>query len=262
VHVSPLPETEFFALDTRRPPFDDLRVRRALNDAIDRNRLVQLYGGPALATATCQPLPPALPGYRRYCPYSRGGSPGGPYRGPRLAEARRLVAESGTAGTPVRIVADAHFPPAAYVASVLRRLGYPARVTVATGHRLDVLESNSRYGSQVDQVGWAADYPSPAEFLDHFLSCRSFRPHSDANVNTAEFCRRRVDAGIAAAEALQRRSPRSAARAWAWVDHRVTEQAPWLPTVNLDAVDFMSRRVGGYEANPQWGVLLDQLWVR
>ncbi len=27
-------------------------------------------------------------------------------------------------------------------------------------------------------------------------------------------------------------------------------------------VDFVSRRVGNYQHNPQWGVLLDQLWVK
>jgi peptide/nickel transport system substrate-binding protein len=27
-------------------------------------------------------------------------------------------------------------------------------------------------------------------------------------------------------------------------------------------IDFVSRRVGNYQYNPQWGALLDQLWVR
>jgi DNA-binding SARP family transcriptional activator/ABC-type transport system substrate-binding protein len=261
VHANPLPETEFFTLDTRVAPFDDVRVRRALNDAVDRNAVARLYGGRQLATPTCQVLPPGIPGYRRWCPYSRGTARG-PYAGPRLAQARHLVAESGTRGMRVRVISDPHFPPAHYVASVLRELGYRASVRAASGSRIDVLESNSRYRSQVDQGGWAADYPSAAEFLDYFLSCQSFRPDSDTNKNAAEFCSHRVDTTIARAERLQLRRPVAAGRAWSTADKRVTDLAPWLPTVNLQAVDFVSHRVGGYEFHPQWGILLDQLWVR
>jgi hypothetical protein len=35
-----------------------------------------------------------------------------------------------------------------------------------------------------------------------------------------------------------------------------------LPTVNLNTVDFISARVGNYQFHPQWGLLLDQLWVK
>jgi peptide/nickel transport system substrate-binding protein len=28
-----------------------------------------------------------------------------------------------------------------------------------------------------------------------------------------------------------------------------------------DAVDFLSKRTGGYQFHPRWGILLDQLWV-
>jgi hypothetical protein len=31
---------------------------------------------------------------------------------------------------------------------------------------------------------------------------------------------------------------------------------------NGQNVSFVSKRVGNFEYNPQWGVLLDQLWVR
>jgi hypothetical protein len=32
--------------------------------------------------------------------------------------------------------------------------------------------------------------------------------------------------------------------------------------VNPVGVDLVSERAGNYERNPQWGLLLDQLWVR
>jgi hypothetical protein len=35
-----------------------------------------------------------------------------------------------------------------------------------------------------------------------------------------------------------------------------------VPLVNPKQLVFLSSRVGNYEYSPQWGLLLDQLWVR
>ena len=261
VHVNPLPETEFFVLHTRVPPFNDVRVRRALNYAIDRNVLVSLYGGSSLARPTCQVLPPGLPGYQPYCPYTLNPGQDGAYTAPRLAVARRLVAASHTEGMRVRVLTDPGFAPARYIVSVLRALGYRASLWTAAGDRLNALTSNSRYQVQISRGGWAADYPAPSEFISLFLSCRAFVPGSDANGNVAQFCDRGIDRGIQRALRLQSSDPQAADQAWATVDHLIVGQAPWLPTVNLNAVDFLSGRTGGYQFHPQWGILLDQLWV-
>jgi ABC-type transport system substrate-binding protein len=260
-HVNPLPETEFFTLNTRVPPFDDVRVRRALNYAIDRTVLVSLYGSSDLARPTCQVLPPGLPGYQRYCPYTLNPRTDGAYTAPRLTLARTLVAASHTHGMQVRVVTDPDFPPARYVVSVLRSLGYRASLQIATGNHLNTLINNSRYQVQVSRGGWAADYPAPSEFLNLFLSCAAFRPASDANDNVAQFCDRDIDRGIEQALRLQATDPAGASRLWATADRRITDQAPWLPTVNLNAVDFLSTRTSGYQFHPQWGILLDQLWL-
>jgi len=67
VHTSPFPGTWFAVLNTQVPPFDNVDVRRAMNLALDRDRIVQIFGGEAAARPTCQQLPPNYPGYEPYC---------------------------------------------------------------------------------------------------------------------------------------------------------------------------------------------------
>jgi hypothetical protein len=49
---------------------------------------------------------------------------------------------------------------------------------------------------------------------------------------------------------------------WTAVDHRLTNQAVWAPTVDLHAVELVSPRVRNYQFNPVWGFLADQVWLR
>ncbi|HEX5922939.1 MAG TPA: ABC transporter substrate-binding protein, partial [Baekduia sp.] len=95
LHVNPLMQTDYMILNVNTPPFDDIRVRRAVNYALDRRAITRLFGSSG-AQPTCQVLPPQMPGYVRYCPYTNRGSHDGAWRAPDLTTAQRLVADSGT----------------------------------------------------------------------------------------------------------------------------------------------------------------------
>ena len=79
--------TEYAWLNVHTRPFDDPRVRQALNLALDRRRVVEAFGGPESAAPTCQILPPGMPGYRPICTFtvapSRRGRMDGTRPGPR-----------------------------------------------------------------------------------------------------------------------------------------------------------------------------------
>ena len=51
-------------------------------------------------------------------------------------------------------------------------------------------------------------------------------------------------------------------QAWAALDRAIVDRAAAVPYANDLAITLLSRRTGDYEFNPEWGVLLDQLWVR
>ena len=56
--------------------------------------------------------------------------------------------------------------------------------------------------------------------------------------------------------------PQAANALWARIDRDLTDQAPWLFLYNPKQADFVSSRVANFQYNLQYGVLLDQLWVK
>ena len=262
LHSHPYPAVVYVFFNTRLPPFDDIRVRRALNYALDRNAIARLKGEGRLAQPSCQVLPPLIPGYRPSCPYTRG-SAGGDWTAPDLAKARALVAASGTHGDAIALWSlrlEPYRSQMGYVAHTLRALGY--RVTVRTpGDTVYFGKiADSRTHAQAGLLVWIADYPVASNFFQLFR-CSSFAANTPFNLNFSEFCDRTTDALVARAQALQPADPERASEAWAQVDQRVVDQAAVAPLYVKRAVDLLSRRVGNYEFNPQAGVLIDQLWV-
>ncbi|HEY7198057.1 MAG TPA: ABC transporter substrate-binding protein [Gaiellaceae bacterium] len=240
-------------MNTRTAPFDDVRVRRAVNLALDRRRMAAARA--VVGSLTCQILPPGIAGYRPYCPYTPGGGPD--YRGPDLAAAKALVRASGTAGSAVTVLLTDVGPQAflRYAARVLERLGYRVRTKFlpAAQYYPSILDPHGTV--QFGGYGWLQDYPAPADFLDVLFRCGS-------QLDPSRFCDPEIDRLMDRAVELDRTDAPAANLLWAEIDRKVTDAAPWVPFVSPSAADFVSARVGNYARNPQWGVLLDQLWVR
>ena len=265
LHTYPLPDTDWLDLNTREAPFNDPRVRQALNFAIDRNTIMKLYGGPTEATPTCQVIPPTIPGHVPYCPYTRAPSPSGRWIGPNLARARQLISASGTRGDAVTVVTEPKGPPgepvARYAVSLLRTLGYRAHLRVLTPSSFGAALTDYRHPPQMDTNSWTADVPSPSDWITLQLSCAAWQPPARL-VNHALFCDPAVDRLVARAAQLQSTNPAAADRLWARADRDITNLAPWVPTVNETGTDLTSAPVGNYQYVPTFGALLDQLWVR
>ena len=208
LHDSPVLGTDFLALNSSRPPFDDLQARRALNFAFDRTKAIELREGPSLADLTCQLMPPRMPSYRRYCPYT-AGRPDGTYRGPDLGRARALVRASGTVGTEVEVGAIVGDRVAPYVARVLRSLGYRATVRrfPDTCAGFDKLYDPAS-GLEVVDSGWVADYPAPSTMYE-ITACSK----GDAPILPG-YCDPEMDRRAAAAASMLQSEPGRALRAW------------------------------------------------
>jgi YVTN family beta-propeller protein len=259
VHSVPTAGTTWMFLNVRRAPFDEIRVRRAVNLATDRAALVELAGGPEIASPACTTVPMAFPGFEPGCAYTANRSRGGGWTAPDLDRARQLIAASGTAGE--HVVVDVPTPQrhrmGRYFVSLLRELGFHARLRVLPiGSYFQRIQTpGSR--DQMGFVGWAADFISPSSFIDGNFTCTP--PSDPVDGNPSHLCNRGVTRAVARARAA---TGAGAATAWAAAERRLVDLAPAVPTTNDRTMIFVSKRVGNVTHHGQWVTLLDQMWVR
>jgi ABC-type transport system substrate-binding protein/DNA-binding SARP family transcriptional activator len=258
IHSAPAGATDWMFLNVRRRPFDDARVRRALNYATDRDRLVAIAGGREFARPTCQILPSGFPGYEPYCPYTAQPAPRRGWSAPDVDRARRLVAQSGTKGA--RIVVwgpDFQRRAARYFVGLLDDLGFRASLRILPTNEYFPTVMTLRSRRQIGLQGWALDYVSASSFIQPHFVCTSLAERD--RLNASHSCDRTLVTAAARAAAAQ---GADAAAAWAATDRRIVKLAPAVPMTNRRAVVFVSKRVDDVQYHAQWSTLLDQLWVR
>jgi peptide/nickel transport system substrate-binding protein len=259
LHTNATPSLFHLWLNVHEPPFDDVRVRRAVNYAIDRRLVAELEGGDPLARPACHFVAPGHPGYTPACGYTRDPL-AGIWSAPDLDRAHALIERSHTAGRQVTVSVPAEKRRVGrYIARLLEDLGYRSRLRLFPDYgTFHGYVADSRHRAQLGTDGWAADFPSPADFTTPF-TCDTYLLRSPANVNLAGFCdrelERRIDAAVAARGS-------DADSRWRGVYSHLARSAPAAPLVNRRGAVFTSARLGNYQHHPLFGVLLDQVWIR
>ncbi|HEY2509008.1 MAG TPA: ABC transporter substrate-binding protein [Streptosporangiaceae bacterium] len=264
VHVNTLTADYYMALNTTRAPFNNLDARQAINYAANRAAYVKIYGGSSLAVPACQILPPNFPSYKPFCPYTSGAQT--VWSGPDLTKAKALVKASGTAGQ--KVVVDSTNDQvgtalAEQMVSDLNAIGYKASTQLLTAaNQYPYIQNSANAGTwNIAYSAWFQDYPAPSDFLNVLLGCGTIHKNSDASPNIAEFCDPAIQKLINEAEADEATNPSQAASLWTQVDHMDTQQAAWVDLFNPKQIDVLAKTVQGYKWNPQWYILIDQLWL-
>jgi peptide/nickel transport system substrate-binding protein len=222
--------TYYFFMNTRTPPFDNLKVRQAVNYAIDRNALVRLFGG--LATPTENILPPTYPQYKKHDLY--------PYN---LAKAKQLIQQAGAKGTSVTVWGsnrETSKKPVAYLADVLNKIGLKASLKIIDASIYWTTIGNQATKAQIGFADWFQDYPHPLDWFDVLLNGERITPTH--NNNYANFDDKAVNSTIDKLK-QQPTLTDSVNSQWAQLDQTIMQQAPWAPYINRQFTDFFGKNI-------------------
>jgi peptide/nickel transport system substrate-binding protein len=220
----------YFWLNTQQPPFDDVRVRQAVNYAVDPEVLERIYAGTLKATQ--QILPPQMPGYSKFELYPHS-----------LGKAKELVAEADPNDRRITVWTIA-LPPAdeagEYFQQVLEKLGFEVKLKVINAATYFTLIGNSHTPDlDAGWSNWLLDYPHPNDYFQPQLSGESILPVG--NTNWAMFDNPSVNRKIKELAAVQL-GPKQE-HEYAALDRKVMRQAPWAPFGTLTLGTFVSDQI-------------------
>jgi YVTN family beta-propeller protein len=160
--VDPADQLDYFYLNTHRPLFADVRMRRAVNLALDRRSLAALGSEyhPLPDSPTDHYLPPGMPGYRDQHVYPLSGD---------IAAARRLA--DGHGRTAVLYTCNTTPCPeqAQIVKTDLAAIGLRVQIHTLDPATLFTRETAPNPGFDLASQGWGPDYLDPSAMLDALL---------------------------------------------------------------------------------------------
>ncbi len=217
----------FFWMNTTQPPFDDLKVRQAVNYAVDPAALERIYAGQMKASQ--QILPPGMPGYEKFELYPHD-----------MAKAKKLIAEADPSDRNVTAWTDSLSPndeAGAYYQNVLEELGFSVKLkALGADNYFTVIGNTSTPDLDTGWANWGQDYPHPNDFFEPLLAGSSIAPTNNGN-----FAQIDIPSLNKKIEELGREQlgPQQEAE-YAALDREYMERAPWAPFGNRTLSVFVS----------------------
>jgi peptide/nickel transport system substrate-binding protein len=232
-------QTSYLALNTQVPPLDDVRVRRAINMAINKERIVRIINNRAVPAS--QPLPPRMPGYDpnyKGYPYDPEG-------------AKKLLSEAGHPNgfetTLYSINTDPNPRIAQAIQQDLAQIGIKAELKALASSVVIQAGGTPKEAPMIWSGGmaWIADFPDPSGFYWTILGCGGA---TQGGWNWAWYCNNEIDERAAKADAMVG-AGESATRVQIWrsIFLDVMKDAPWVPIFHEDFYTVHSQRLAGAE---------------
>jgi len=223
--------TYYFWMNTTVAPFNKLKVRQAVNYAIDRKRMQTLVWG-GLGQATQNVLPPTYPSYRKLTLFSHN-----------VTKAKSLISQAGASGAKVTVwtrnVSDA-VSAAQYYTSVLNSIGLDASLNILPRTTYYTTIGNRATHAQTGWARWLEDYPHPLDWFDVLLNGN--RITDTDNNNYAWYTNKTTNKEIEALKAAPVLT-KAVNDKWAAVEKQIMQKAPWASWSNRVFPEFFNNSV-------------------
>jgi peptide/nickel transport system substrate-binding protein len=154
--TEPTISTYYFWMNQTTEPFNNLKVREAVNYAVDPAALERIYTGQIVGTQ--QILPPGMPGYKKLELFPHD-----------VKKAKELVAESGVKDKEVTVWTDTESPnndAGTYYQGVLEEIGFKVELKILNpDNYFTVIGNTSTPNLDTGFADWFEDYPHPNDFM-------------------------------------------------------------------------------------------------
>lgn len=242
--------TYYFWMNNQTAPFNDVRVRQAINYAIDPEALNRVFGGRMHATQ--QILPPGMPGYEEYKLYP----------GPDMNKAKELLAQANPADKDITVWTNDEPDRkriGEYYHDLLNQLGFNATLKVIAGDvYFTTIGNQSTPDLDTGFSNWFQDFPHPDDFFRPLLNSDAILPTNGNNFSRASIPA--LDAKMN--ELLTKQlTDGDTEQQYAALDKAYMEQAVWAPYGNEQYTTFVSERMDFDKAyshllfNQDWSAL-------
>ncbi len=223
--------TYYFWMNTQKAPFNDLKVRQAINYAIDPEALNRVFGGRLHPTQ--QILPPGMPGYDEYKLYP----------GPDMEKAKALIAEANPTDKDITVWTDDEPDRkriGEYYHDLLTQLGFNATLKVISGDTYFQTIGNASTPDLDTGFGdWFQDFPHPDDFFRPLLNGANILPTNSNNFSHIKI----PDLDAKQNDLLQQQLTDDVKKQYAELDKAYMEQAVWAPYGNEQYTTFLSNRM-------------------
>ncbi len=227
--AQPTPSTYYFWMNTTKPPFNNLEIRRAVNYAIDPAALEQIYSGQIARTQ--QVLPPGMPGYEKFELYPHD-----------LAKAKAMIQAAHPSDMNITVWTDTEGPnneAGEYYEGILERLGFHTTLKVLNADNYFTVIGNQKTPDlDTGWSNWFEDFPHPNDFFQPLLAGESILPSFNGN-----FARIDVPSLNQAIAKLNRKPWPIPTSEYAALDRSYMELAPWAPYGTPLVSTFVSSQI-------------------
>ena len=223
--------TYYFWMNNKTAPFNDVRVRQAINYAIDPEALNRVFGGRLHPTQ--QILPPGMPGYDEFKMYP----------GPSMDKAKQLLAEANPADKDITVWTDDEPDRkriGEYYHDLLNELGFNAQLKVISGDvYFTTIGNTSTPDLDTGFADWFQDFPHPDDFFRPLLNGENILPTNNNN-----FSQVAIAANDTKMDELRTgQLTEEARKQYGELDKSYMEQAVWAPYGNEQFSTFVSERM-------------------
>lgn len=247
----PQVSTIYIAINTTAKPFDNVKVRQALNYAIDKQHIIQLLNG--RGTVANQVLPPLMPGYdKAYTGYEYNPD-----------KAKALLAEAGYPnGFETSIECISVDPQPKLCESFqqdLAKIGIKLSInTLAAPNVIDDAGNGKTPLTWSGGLGWIQDYPDPDDFYGPILGCGSNTP---GGWNWSRYCNDTLDKQSKDLLAITDRAKRL--ESYAPFFKALMDDAVWVPVYNGEYDIAHSEKLHGQPTltHPEHLFFYETMWI-